>query len=1200
MVDPDPALVILNRFDALETAVESEAYSLQLQAQAREQGAALSFSLLAAPAGMAIDAASGLISWTPAPGQGGEHEVSVQVSDGQNLVERSFTLRVASLTVEASALVPAAQGGRVEVTDPDSAIFGAVIDIPAGALGADTEITLSSVENGPPPASWGRAAGPMVHVGPAGTQFAEPARLTLPHQDGLSVGPDALLVATEWSGGFAASSNSSASAKMQWAVGGFYNLLFQAVDVFVVNTGTVMYAVLLDGVGAFDTGAVAANYGFAEGHFVIVYRRDVGWPPAYSQVGTQEKKLVSVKYTQNPGVPLAVIDLAHGLEYSYKWYQEEGYLPKGAGTPIIVQGWSSDRDARASAQAPKTILLDVARFPVHKDVLETAAHELFHIAQGPSGNIAYGINLEYRWLAESSATFMQERVFGYGGYKPLVDPFFTLRSLNYPVSGEPRTRNYQGVVLFFYFDQFHKNLLKQIYGAESTVDWSLAYDNDGAFKIVDYRIAGGLRQAYLDFVHRYTYTYSGFPEISDWSLAGHLQKQTLMDQMAEAPLKLAVWPFAPGQDIPHMAGGTAAVELKSRGGIDFDEEWMGQSVVVKFNKMSPNVLGRLCAGEAACQDVVSPASGTKIRLGPVLKTGYKEIALTLVNGSFAGDSGTYDVDMYIECFTQIRGLLKCQDVGLVTRGVSGATVELAEGEATDQVFNKLAAQSGDNGEFSFSTGQDVFFDCKRTSFNYEVTYAGKTQAVTGGVQIGKSTEAELVIGLTSTVFGKVVDQDNKPVAGAEITLELHYATGTPFEVAGGTTNSQGAFGPVAVNACGVTEIVATAEKDGSKASSSGKAPDASGVTDLGVIELAAVTTTVEGTVTVNGEAKAGVGVTVTLPDGPGYSWLKQTDGDGKFSFEGVPANQGNITVTVTYEGQSKTAGPTPPVLGGITEMGVIELASATTVQGKVTVNGAPEAGVAVTVSCADPTEFDPITNTFTYFTASGTTGGDGGFSIGGVPANKGYITVKATRDGASNTAGPTTPVLGGITEMGSIELTCFTTVQGKVTVNGVAKAGVGVKVTLANDPGFTASGTTGGDGSFSIGGVPANKGYITVESTHNGKSKTAGPAAPVAGGVTNVGTINHVVQATVVSDQKIEYYICHQNLSVTCPDGTTISEIIQGTYAAQDGAGGSCSFKASASSCLGKPSCSFGCTDHLCGDPCFGHVGLCTLQVKCQ
>ncbi|MEJ2590210.1 MAG: putative Ig domain-containing protein, partial [Candidatus Thiodiazotropha sp.] len=76
------------------TATEGAAYGYDVNATDAD-GDTLSYSLTAAPAGMAIDAASGLISWTPSAAQVGSQNVTVQVSDGNGGMDsQSFTISV--------------------------------------------------------------------------------------------------------------------------------------------------------------------------------------------------------------------------------------------------------------------------------------------------------------------------------------------------------------------------------------------------------------------------------------------------------------------------------------------------------------------------------------------------------------------------------------------------------------------------------------------------------------------------------------------------------------------------------------------------------------------------------------------------------------------------------------------------------------------------------------------------------------------------------------------------------------------------------------------------------------------------------------------------------------------------------------------------------------------------------------------------
>jgi len=57
-------------------------------------GDTLTYSLATNPTGMTIDSTTGVISWTPTSGQIGDHDVTVEVSDGEKSTTQSFTITV--------------------------------------------------------------------------------------------------------------------------------------------------------------------------------------------------------------------------------------------------------------------------------------------------------------------------------------------------------------------------------------------------------------------------------------------------------------------------------------------------------------------------------------------------------------------------------------------------------------------------------------------------------------------------------------------------------------------------------------------------------------------------------------------------------------------------------------------------------------------------------------------------------------------------------------------------------------------------------------------------------------------------------------------------------------------------------------------------------------------------------------------------
>ena len=80
---------------AVTDAVQEQLYSYDVAATDPNAGDILTFSLDAAPAGMSIDPASGLIQWTPAIAQLGDHNVTVRVTDDGGLFDtQSFMVAV--------------------------------------------------------------------------------------------------------------------------------------------------------------------------------------------------------------------------------------------------------------------------------------------------------------------------------------------------------------------------------------------------------------------------------------------------------------------------------------------------------------------------------------------------------------------------------------------------------------------------------------------------------------------------------------------------------------------------------------------------------------------------------------------------------------------------------------------------------------------------------------------------------------------------------------------------------------------------------------------------------------------------------------------------------------------------------------------------------------------------------------------------
>jgi VCBS repeat-containing protein len=103
------------------TATEGQPYTYQVTATDSD-GDAVSFALDVAPAGMAVDPASGLITWTPGVTQVGVNQVTVHVQDGSGLsATQSYAITVANVNeapVASGNSYSISAGGTLTVAAP--------------------------------------------------------------------------------------------------------------------------------------------------------------------------------------------------------------------------------------------------------------------------------------------------------------------------------------------------------------------------------------------------------------------------------------------------------------------------------------------------------------------------------------------------------------------------------------------------------------------------------------------------------------------------------------------------------------------------------------------------------------------------------------------------------------------------------------------------------------------------------------------------------------------------------------------------------------------------------------------------------------------------------------------------------------------------------------------------------------------------
>lgn len=143
--------------------------------------AALTFSLQVAPPGMTINSQTGLILWTPAVTQGGDHTVTLIARDSRGETRQEFTLSVFGKRQVASSVIARSTGGSLSVTDASSTINGLSVLIPPNALAGDTTITISELIMSPTVGGRRQLLSKGFIIEPDGLSLSVPATITLPY-----------------------------------------------------------------------------------------------------------------------------------------------------------------------------------------------------------------------------------------------------------------------------------------------------------------------------------------------------------------------------------------------------------------------------------------------------------------------------------------------------------------------------------------------------------------------------------------------------------------------------------------------------------------------------------------------------------------------------------------------------------------------------------------------------------------------------------------------------------------------------------------------------------------------------------------------------------------------------------------------------------------------------------------------------------
>src|SRR5205823_665848 len=103
------------------TALLGQALHFNLIGSDPDAGTTLTYSAAGLPEGAMLNPATGAFSWTPGPGQAGDHVIAFGVFDGEQITSRSALLRATTapqaprVTIELTPSFPATPGQGVQV-----------------------------------------------------------------------------------------------------------------------------------------------------------------------------------------------------------------------------------------------------------------------------------------------------------------------------------------------------------------------------------------------------------------------------------------------------------------------------------------------------------------------------------------------------------------------------------------------------------------------------------------------------------------------------------------------------------------------------------------------------------------------------------------------------------------------------------------------------------------------------------------------------------------------------------------------------------------------------------------------------------------------------------------------------------------------------------------------------------------------------
>lgn len=388
---------------------------------------AVSFYLLDAPAGMASDSSSGVVTWTPTADQVGTHRTILvaalltvtdylwEVQEIQQ--EWSVTVLPAGSVTIAQQSITAAAGGTIVVGGTGTVFDGATITIPPGALSFDQVVSVVTVEGVPVSptalASDDALYGPPFMILADGATTGE-VEIALP-VDALQLPPGAAAEELRFVRQVGIDPVTGAifsTSIIKDLLGPILTAGKQVLPVArLVDTLLDIYTTVRDGrqlVGKVSIGEIIR---------IVFAQYDVGFIPV-----SDGKEFIVIAKQLNPDVFAALQTI---LLQVRAYYRDHGYAPlpdAALNRPIkIVFEPELPMIGQTDTHAPDYLFLHTAlNTAATPDELArvlpflrtTIAHEYLHLIQFASlGCPACDIHDRNRWFMESLAVFMEGQVY---------------------------------------------------------------------------------------------------------------------------------------------------------------------------------------------------------------------------------------------------------------------------------------------------------------------------------------------------------------------------------------------------------------------------------------------------------------------------------------------------------------------------------------------------------------------------------------------------------------------------------------------------------------------------------------------------------------------------------------------------------------------------------------------------------------------